>query len=269
VDTEGLFDQFEQALEVQLDSICYLGPLRELPARYYSWSGEAPVDVGLDGDRTIEALLAAMTRTLEPSGGNPVRFGELIAKWLLRMELLDSFEVRPIAPNRKDYEVLVRSRGSAETVKLTDVGLGISQVLPVLVQAFYVDPGSVVLLEQPELHLHPRAQSSLADLFIDAIRMWEDESPRDIQLLVESHSEHFLRRLQRRIAEGKLSPDETALYFCSPGPEGSTIEKLQVDKYGRIANWPENFFGDAIGDTEHQMDAMLRRMEQEEPNASG
>jgi predicted ATPase len=86
---------------------------------------------------------------------------------------------------------------------------------------------------------------------------------------VESHSEHFLRRLQRRIAEGKLSPDETALYFCSPGSEGSTIEKLQVDKYGRIANWPENFFGDAIGDTEHQMDAMLRRMEQEEPSASG
>ncbi|HYO65759.1 MAG TPA: DUF3696 domain-containing protein, partial [Archangium sp.] len=236
-----------------------LGPLRELPARYYSWSGEATEGVGIRGERSVEALLAGMERTLRRGDGAPVRFGALIADWLVRMQLLDSFEVKRIAPSRRDYEVLVRSRGGAETVNLIDVGFGISQILPVLVQAFYVERESTILLEQPELHLHPSAQSSLADLFIDAIQMREDALPRNIQFLVESHSEHFLRRLQRRIAEGVLTPDQTALYFCKPGPEGSTLEELKLDEFGNISNWPENFFGDEVGDLAAMAKAAMKR----------
>ncbi|AKI98578.1 AAA ATPase-like protein [Archangium gephyra] len=258
VDEEAV-DDLEFSLEEQLDAIHYLGPLRELPARYYSWSGEATEGVGIRGERSVEALLAGMERTLRRGDGAPVRFGALIADWLVRMQLLDSFEVKRIAPSRRDYEVLVRSRGGAETVNLIDVGFGISQILPVLVQAFYVERESTILLEQPELHLHPSAQSSLADLFIDAIQMREDALPRNIQFLVESHSEHFLRRLQRRIAEGVLTPDQTALYFCKPGPEGSTIEELKLDEFGNISNWPENFFGDEVGDLSAMAKAAMKR----------
>lgn len=218
----------------------------------------------------MEAILAARDRMLQPEGATyRISFEGLIAQWLGRMGLLEEFEPKQIAPHRKVYEVFVRAPSSPEPVNLVDVGFGVSQILPVLVQLFYAASGSVLIFEQPEIHLHPRAQSELADLFIEALQIREEGSPRDVQLLVESHSEHFLRRLQRRIAEGKLTRDQTALYFCKPGPDGSTIEELQIDKYGRISNWPENFFGDAIGDTEQQMDAMLRRMEQEEPNASG
>jgi len=249
----------------QLDSIRYLGPLRQMPKRLYVGTGAVPPDVGISGGQVIQAMMAARDRVLLPAGAQtPVRFEELIARWLQRMGLLEEFSVRPIAPNRKEYEVLVRAPGRREFVSLVDVGFGVSQVLPVLVQLFYVAENSVfensvLIFEQPEIHLHPRVQSELADLFIEAISMREKGHPRNVQLLVESHSEHFLRRLQRRIAEGKLTPEQTALYFCKPGPDGSTIEELKVDEYGNISNWPENFFGDEVGDLAAMTEAAMRR----------
>ncbi|HZH75756.1 MAG TPA: DUF3696 domain-containing protein [Archangium sp.] len=262
------FEDYEFALERQLASTHYLGPMREAPNRLYMWSGEAPADVGFFGENTVAALLAAQERVLDLPDGQRSGFGEILANWLVRMGLLESFETRSINPETSHYRILVRTPGSRRQVDLTDVGFGVSQVLPVLVQLFYAEPDSTLMFEQPEIHLHPRIQSELADLFIETIKLRQANSPPGIQCLVESHSEHFLRRLQRRIAEGKLTSDETVLYFCKPGPDGSTIEELQIDKYGRISNWPEDFFGDAMGDTEQQMDTMLRRME-EEPNASG
>jgi predicted ATPase len=139
------------------------------------------------------------------------------------------------------------------------VGFGISQLLPVIVQCFYARPGSILILEQPEIHLHPRVQASLADLFVEAIHAREDGRDRRLQLLVESHSEHFLRRLQRRIAEEKLSPEEVAIYFCEPGSNGSTLRELDVDPYGNIRNWPDHFFGDEIGDLAAMAEASIER----------
>jgi predicted ATPase len=128
------------------------------------------------------------------------------------------------------------------------VGFGISQVLPVMVQCFYVPPNSTILFEQPEIHLHPSVQSHLADLLIEAIHAREDGEPRNAQLIVESHSEHLIRRVQRRIAEEELRPEEVAIYFVSQKKGVSKIEALQIDEYGNISNWPENFFGDDFED---------------------
>ena len=94
-------------------------------------------------------------------------------------------------------------------MELPDIGFGISQVLPVLVQCDYAPEGSIILIDQPEVHLHPYAQSALADVMIDVIKK------RNIQLVIETHSEHFLRRLQRRIAEDELSQDKVSAYFAN------------------------------------------------------
>ena len=96
-------------------------------------------------------------------------------------------------------------------------------------------------LEQPEIHLHPSVQSGLADVLIDAMKN------RKVQIVVESHSEHLLRRLQRRVAEQVVSPEETALYFCEAAAEGSKLTQLDVDLFGNITNWPKDFFGDDFG----------------------
>jgi predicted ATPase len=248
------------SLEQLLGRLHYLGPLRDYPSRSYTWSGEVPSDAGQFGERAVEALLAARDRKLSRAyKARSEPFEAVIARWLRQMGLIEEFETRPIAQHRKEYEVIIRTQGSKHRVNLTDVGFGLSQVLPVLVECFYVPANSTVILEQPEIHLHPKVQSALADLSIEAIQAREQGEARNIQLLVESHSEHFLRRLQRRIAEGAISPQDTALYFCTPGAEGSRIEHLEVDRFGNIQNWPSDFFGDEMGDLAAMTDAAMKR----------
>ena len=256
----GFTSDLALALEYQLRRILYLGPLRDVPRRSYTWAGDVPEHVGRDGEGAVAALLAATDRKLSLGFRQRARpFQELIAEWLKKLGLLDSFVAKKIAPNRKDYEVRVKTRGSSKDVDLTDVGFGISQVLPVVVESFYVPRHSTVIIEQPELHLHPRVQSELADLFIAAIHARENSDDRCIQFVIESHSEHFLQRLQRRIAERTLKPKDVALYFCEPGHEGSTLRELDIDLFGDISNWPEDFFGDPMTDLSARMEAAAAR----------
>lgn len=256
----GFLADLTLELERLFRRILYLGPLRDHPSRSYTWSGEQPGDVGWQGRRAIEAILAARGRKISPGYKRPSKpFEAMIAHWLQEMGLIESFRVQPIAQGRKDYEVLLKTRRGSDEVNLTDVGFGISQVLPVLVQCFYAPANSILILEQPEIHLHPRVQASLADLFIEAIRAREEHKDRNLQLLVESHSEHFLRRLQRRIAEEKLKPEEVAIYFCEPSARGSKIRELEIDPFGNISNWPEDFFGDEMGDLAAMTEAAMAR----------
>jgi hypothetical protein len=251
------------SLEQELRRIQYLGPLRTVPKRSYIWSGEVPDHVGWAGERAVEALLAATDRQISPGYRRKSHpFQALIARWLEQMGLLDSFEVKPIAAHRKEYEVLVRTRSAKTAVTLPDVGFGVSQVLPVIVQCFYAQPHTTVLLEQPEIHLHPSVQMTLADLFIEAIQSREGGQARGIQLIVESHSEHFLRRLQRRVAEQVIEADQVALYFCERGKDGALLEPLKVNLLGDIENWPDDFFGDEMGEVSARMEAAAKRQGQ-------
>jgi hypothetical protein len=238
--------------------IKYLGPLREYPKRIYTWAGEAP-DVDRKGELAVPAILAARERGRYISPGQHKKrrgLEETIAKWLRDMGIIDSFSVKQIGKDRKDWEVLVQKTKQSPEVLITDVGFGLSQVLPVLVLCYYVPEGSVLLLEQPELHLHPSAQSWLADIFIDVVEN------RNVQVIVESHSEHFVRRLQLRIAEKKIPPERTALYFFEMKNSASHAEKLDVDLYGNINNWPNDFFGDEMGETVARTKAAMERQAQ-------
>ncbi|MCW5657113.1 MAG: DUF3696 domain-containing protein [Burkholderiaceae bacterium] len=243
----------EFALETErlLSQFFYLGPLRNYPRRQYGWAGDTPPDVGKLGEQTIAAILSAARddRRLNRGPRKPLkRFDEFIAGWLKALGVIDNFEIKPVADGRKEYEVLVRTHPGTAQVKLTDVGFGVSQVLPALVQAFYAPPGSVVWMEQPEIHLHPLAQANLADAFISAVQAGEDGQPRETQLIIESHSEHFLTRLQRRVAEEVIRPEDVAIYYVKRKGPAAELEPLPVDMFGEITNWPPNFFGDEMGD---------------------
>ena len=190
---------------------------------------------------------------------------EHVAHWLKELGLIYSFKVQPIAPNRKEYEVRIQRTVESASVFLTDVGFGVSQILPVLVLLFYVPEGSTVILEQPEIHLHPAVQAGLADVFIDAIKR------RKLQIVLESHSEHLLQRLQRRMAEFTLEPEKAVdpdtikLYFTSIKEGRSELTTLDLDEYGNIRNWPEGFFGNAFEEAAAKMKAeMKRKMRQQQ-----
>jgi predicted ATPase len=247
----GFLTDLALATENLLSSIAYLGPLRNHPQRTYQWSGDTPEGVGQTGEATVAAILAAANEGRMLNRG-PKRtkqaFTPFIASWLKDLGVIQSFTVTAVAEGRKEYEVLVKTHEGAPEVKITDVGFGVSQVLPALVQSFYCPPHSTVWMEQPEIHLHPQVQAELADVFISAIKARENGKPRDVQLIVESHSEHLLNRLQRRIAEGVLTPDDVAIYFCRRSGSSTELEPLRLNLFGEIENWPDNFFGDEMAD---------------------
>ena len=260
------------AQEKLFNSIYYLGPLRTKAERLYTWGGISPESVGFTGENTIAAILASRNRKINlfKSGSrraSPAKSLEaMIALKLKEMGLIDAFQVNSISEKRQDYEVRVRTRGSRDWVDLPDVGFGVSQVLPVLVQCFYAPPGSIIIMEQPEIHLHPNAQSALADVMIDAINARENGQDRNIQLVIETHSEHFLRRLQRRIAEDKVSRDKVSTYFADITKTPAALDPLEIDEFGNIRNWPENFFGDEMGDITEQAKAAMQKRMQESDN---
>ncbi len=252
----GFLSDFELAFEEQLRRIYYLGPLRAYPERRYTWAGGQPSDMGLAGEQAVHAILSSRDRgeTLSPGyKRRRVTLEQYVAEWLTRLGLIAEFRVEAVAESSQIFQVKVRKVAGGSESLITDVGFGVSQILPVVVLCFYVPEGSTVILEQPEIHLHPAVQANLADVLIDAYRR------RGVQIIVESHSEHLLRRLQRRIAEETLSKDDVALYFCEAGVKGSTLTPLDLDLFGNIANWPEDFFGDEFGEIAAMSKAMQDR----------
>ncbi|MDO4321366.1 MAG: DUF3696 domain-containing protein [Lachnospiraceae bacterium] len=253
--------------EKLFSTIYYLGPLRKQAKRLYTWTGRRPEGVGNLGEDAIQAILAAdnENRMINLKYKSPRKpFKAIVAEMLKKMSLIEDFKIEKISEKRQDYDVKVRTKGSKNWVDIPDVGMGVSQVLPVIVELFYAPPGSIIIMEQPELHLHPSAQAGLADVMIDAIHARENYGARGIQLIIETHSEYFLRRLQRRMAEGTLACDEFSAYFANNDEFPAKLEELQVDIFGNIENWPKNFFGDIAGDIYAQTDASLQRRISEE-----
>ena len=250
--------ELELSYENLVDNIYYLGPLREFPRRDYIWSGASPLDVGQQGEQVVEAILSARARherrNLKPKA-KLMEFETIIAYWLKKLGLIDSFEVKEIGRNSNLYRVEVKKSPKGPSVLITDVGFGVSQILPVLVLLYYVPEGSVVLLEQPEIHLHPSVQSGLADVILSVAKH------RKVQVVVESHSEHLLRRFQLRVAENNnnVLPDDLALYFCEIKGMSSRATVLDIDLYGSIHNWPDGFFGDEFGELAARKEAGLRK----------
>ncbi len=231
----SFLSEFVLVFEELFQNIYYFGPLREYPHRSYVWAGERPQDVGRRGELAVPAMLAARKQGKVISRGrghHRQTLEERVADWLKELGMIESFDLRPIAENRKEYELRVRHSPGASEVLITDVGFGVSQVLPVLVLCYYAPKGATIILEQPEIHLHPLVQAGLADVFIDAIKR------RNVQIILESHSEHLLRRLQRRIAEEQLAASDASLYFVQMQDGTSQIEKLELDLFGNILNWP-------------------------------
>jgi predicted ATPase len=247
---------FETEYEAMMDSIYYLGPLREYPKREYPWSGTSPLDVGLRGERTIEAILSATARgeTRNLRYRSPHKpFQEMIAYWLKELRLIHEFKIDEIGSGANLYRAVVRRDAKSSEALLTDVGFGVSQVLPALVLLYYVPEGSTVLMEQPEIHLHPSVQSGLADVIMTVAKA------RNLQVIVESHSEHLLRRFQRRVAEKSYSSEDLKLYFCDSIGGESKLVDLQMDLFGQIENWPPDFFGDEMTEIAETRKAILRR----------
>ncbi len=260
IEMPKILTYFIYSFEELFSHVFYLGPVREHPKRLYHWEGSHPEDIGRLGDRTIEALLSArIDRKKIQYNEKEMSIEERISEWLRKMDLGYSFLLDRIeSSNGKDYDVRIQTKEFGATIALADMGYGLSQFLPVLVLCYYAPEGSTLILEQPGIHLHPKVQSQLADLLIEVV------IERKLQILIESHSEHLLTRLQLRIAEGKLGANQTALYFCENESGTSKIKSLELDELGNIKNWPKNFFGNVRGDLTKMTREQIKRQKEAE-----
>ncbi|KAB2935683.1 MAG: AAA family ATPase, partial [Candidatus Contendobacter sp.] len=138
-------------------------------------------------------------------------------------------------------ELVLIDQRTNTVVTHRDVGIGISQVLPVLVMA-YGSQGKLIAMEQPEVHLHPALQAELGDVFIEAAL-----GERQNTFILETHSEHLILRLMRRIREGKIHPDDVGVVFVQPLSRGSRFIELRIDEEGDfIDEWPGGFFEESF-----------------------
>lgn len=243
------------ALLKELSRIIYLGPVRRLAQRDYLWAGRMPAHIGDDGAKAIDALIASgvaiqqAKRRKQPEPPEAELFYQTV-EWLKAMNLADGMAVRALGSSAR-YELLIENQGESSNLK--DVGVGVSQVLPVIVAALFAEPGHIVIVEEPESHLHPLAQSQLAELFARISR------ERNVQFILETHSEHLFRRMQTLMARGDVSKTDCAMYFVEREGKQARLRALQVEEGGRILNWPDKFFGDSVGEARAQAQAMAHQ----------
>ena len=239
-DLANLTLEMSASLSKFLKNLVYIGPVRERPERHILPSGATPSYVGATGQYAYELLLS------DPEAQ------ERVNKTLADFEIGYSLCLEPLKYQDGSasavYGLRIVDAKSGVTVSVRDVGFGISQVLPVLVQSQFAQDNTV-LIEQPELHLHPRLQAELADVFI------KSALERSNSFLIETHSEHLVLRLVRRLRDTNrgtlpdgvppLKPDDVSIIYIHPMEDGSGSVPLvmDLDEDGELLTaWPNGFF---------------------------
>jgi predicted ATPase len=167
------------------------------------------------------------------------------------MKITD-FRAEPV--NEIIYLKLNSSSSRKTRVNIADVGFGVSQIFPILLEGLRMPRGSTLLLEQPEIHLHPNLQMQMADYFISLALSGK-------RVIVETHSDHIINRLVRRIVEDvNLNlKDQIAIYFIRPNVDGAVFEEIKIDDKRGIINWPEDFFDQTALEQEKILQAGLKK----------
>jgi len=237
---------FERFVYNLFEKVYYIGPLRKIPQRYYTLTGKFVKDIGKRG----ELMHLVLKNSLEREEYRHVK--KKINKWLEIFEMAKGTKIYQYEEISEFISIIFSEYYSNLNVNIFDMGIGTSQILPIIIEGYLIEKGSLYLVEQPEIHLHPKAQSNLGDLFIDL-------SKEGKKLIIETHSEHLFKRIQRRIAEGIISHEDVIFYYITMTKEGSKIQKLELDENGLIEKLPEGFFAEDYQESLSHMDAILKK----------
>lgn len=244
-------DRLVQTARDNFGVVRYLGPFRDRPQRLYRMPTRQPSDIGtlgedapsmlaLDHVRYDGVLRAAVNRYLH----------ENLTGWRLSVD----------ASSGSYSLVLTPDWDQDQNVNLVDTGTGVAQVLPIFVQRAIDEleqntpsESRIEIVEQPELHLHPSAHAQLADLYIGA------SLSNFTRFIIETHSETFVLRIRRRIAEGALDPSRVGIYFVEHETGESILRRIGLDSSGDVDYWPEGVFSEDYEETKALADAQIKR----------
>ena len=207
------------------DNLNYVSPLRAHPKRYYMLD-KAKMTISLD---TLDG--DAIAEVLKENSTVKKNVNEWFKKFGFRIDV-------------KPFKEIIHHMYVTQNdlpLDITDVGFGISQVLPIIIQGFLSQKGSLTIVEQPEIHLHPKMQADLGDLLIDIV------NSDNKKLIIETHSEYILRRIRRRISEGKIDKNDVAICLFHPKMKNSDawVELLEIGEKGAF-KWPEEYYNDEL-----------------------
>jgi hypothetical protein len=239
----GLSFKFVSGVESIIQEVIHVPGLRGNPSRTYPAAGSGPSFPG-----TFDNYVASVILSWQKDQSH--RYEELNAD-LQCVGLALSVSARHINDVAIELRVgLLEDRLD----NLADVGFGVSQALPVLVALRAADPGRLIYLEEPEIHLHPRAQTRLAGTLADAAK-------RGVRVVAETHSSLLLRAVQTLVAKGDLDPDLVRLHWFTRDADGVTqVSSTKLDANGAFGDWPEDFDDVALDSEQQYLDAVEDRL---------
>lgn len=236
VDLENLEEKIRLASRIgsyaynELRSIEYVGAMRMPPSRFYLFSGERRERVGSAGEHAASIIAMDSMR----KGTKTKNIRTKVVAWLTKAGIASDLKVVNLSD--RYYEIHVKHPVTGEYQNFADVGYGNSQVVPVLVGGLNLFSGDTYIVEEPEIHLHPKAQAELGDFFLDLHK-------QGIQSLIETHSEHLILRLQQHIASKAVANSDVAIYYVYAKDGQKQLVRMELDEKARFTKeWPEGFF---------------------------
>ena len=225
--------------QAHINNIVYVGPLRRQPERLYPITGGRRGSVGVEGEFTSHILY------------HNEHIRQEVNKWFgeERFDIPYELSVREFGDevSGKYAAIVLYDKNRRLPLTIADVGFGVNQILPVIVEAIASHEGSILCIEQPEIHLHPKLQANIAELMIETIA---DESGKRKQWIVETHSEMLIRRIQTHIQRKTIQPEDVSVLYVDPpigNDKSSVIEVLELDRDGKfIDSWPNGFFDEGV-----------------------
>ena len=208
----------------------FVGAMRLPPSRSFLFSGERNKRVGVNGENAVNMIAMDSLR----KGKKSKRIKEKLITWLKSAGIASDLKIVDLS--ERHYELHIQNLNSNEYQNFADVGYGNSQVIPILVAGYNLEKGETLVVEEPEIHLHPNAQAELGDFFLDLYH-------NKVNSLIESHSEYMIVRLQQHVASGKIDKDDIAFYYIHAEDGQKHIKQLTLDGDGVFEQkWPQGFF---------------------------
>jgi len=220
-------DSIADGLLRDLPEVISMAPIRSKPQRTYDPLTETKTPEGSD----IPMFLMRLNRTGDKT---EKQIKKALADFGEQSGLFDAVDVKPYGKGMNEpFQLQVKVRDV--NANILDVGYGVSQLLPILVRIFTAQSSTYFLLQQPEVHLHPRGQAELASLFIASI------SNRKQKYIIETHSDYMVKRARVEIREKKISPDDVGLVYFEPEGSHVNVHNIGFDENGNLLNTPDSY----------------------------
>lgn len=258
---------FRRAERFFASGVRYLGPLRDDPKPLYPVGNQRTSDdLGVRGEFTaavLDRFKDQPTVYIDPKSVSadaidptPTRANlrSAVRSWLQYLEMADDFETNDMG--KLGHELKIRTTKTGKFHDLTNVGVGVSQVLPIITLCLIAPLNACIIIEQPELHLHPAVSSKLADFFISIHKIGK-------QCVIESHGQHIIERLRLRIIQGSIDTSDLSIQFFEGVHGRRIVREVEFNNYGNPIEWPSGFFDETMLSTERLLDASSRKFLEE------